>query len=246
MAGFRGKYYPGSTPVTHDSLVTGERQRGEGASIGGGEEAVGGEGKANDDPVGRAARHMARELCAGFRYHDRGDRAAAVESFAEVDRRQFARVDGEAARRAAAAYVRALWAKDDLEEEHMEDGRIDPDSIRDGDWGAVHAALIDRADAVGMDRAYATATTHAWRSHKANGDYWTPTLRAQLIEFRAATGDDDYPRKPSDGRQGFGAAPVRYLLGVELHDLHGDEHWAEAVRVMEPYYARILRAHGDG
>lgn len=196
--------------------------------------------------VERVARHMARELCAGFRYHDRGERDAAVESFAEVDRRQFAHVDDETAHRAARAYVDALWAKDELEADHMDGDRIDPDSIRDGEWGSVHDALVERAAAVGVDREYATATTRAWRNHKADGDYWTPTLRAQLLEYRAAAGDDDYPEKPSDGREGFGAAPVRYLLGVELHDRHTREHWAAAIRVMEPYFSRILRAHREG
>lgn len=195
--------------------------------------------------VERVARHMARELCAGFRYHDRGERDAAVESFTEVDRRQFAHVDDEAARQAARAYVDALWAKDDLEADHVDGDRIDPESIRDGDWGRVRDALAERAAVLDIDREYATATTRAWRNHKANGDYWTPMLRAQLIEYRAAVGDEGYPDKPSDGRAGFGAAPVRYLLGVELHDLHTGERWEEAVRVMEPYYRGIIRAHRD-
>ncbi|SHH61112.1 hypothetical protein [Halobaculum gomorrense] len=195
------------------------------------------------ETVARVARHMARELCAGFRYHDRGEREAAVESFAAVDRRQFAHVDDDAARTAARAYVDALWAKDDLETEHMDGTRIDPDSIRDGDWTGVYDALVERAAAAELDREYATATTRAWRNHKANRDYWTPTLRAQLLEYRAAIGDDGYPTKPSDGREGFGAAPVRYLLGIELHDRHTSEHWEEAIRVMEPYYRRILRVH---
>lgn len=195
------------------------------------------------DPVEHVARHMARELCAGFRYHDRGERDAAVDSFAEVDRRQFAHVDDGAARRAARAYVDALWAKDELETHHMDGDRIDPESIRGGDWGRVHEALAERAAVADIDREYAAATTRAWRNHKANGDYWTPMLRAQLLEYRAAVGDEDYPTKPSDGREGFGAAPVRYLLGVELHDRHTTDHWQEAIRVMEPYYRRILRAH---
>lgn len=197
------------------------------------------------DPVEHVARHMARELCAGFRYHDRGEREAAVESFAAVDRRQFAQVDDDAARTAARAYVDALWAKDDLEVDHMDGDRIDPDSIRDGDWGSVHDALVERAATADIDREYATATTRAWRNHKANRDYWTPMLRAQLLEYRAAVGDEGYPTKPSDGQEGFGAAPVRYLLGVELHDRHTREHWEEAIRVMQPYYRRILRAHRE-
>ncbi|MFC7137342.1 hypothetical protein ACFQRB_14560 [Halobaculum litoreum] len=174
-----------------------------------------------------------------------GDRSAAVASFAAVDARQFGDVDEAAARRAARGYVDALWAKDDIETEHMRDGRIHAESIRDADWSAVREPLRDRAAAVGMDPEYAAATTRAWRNHKADGDYWTPMLRAQRIEFRTAIGDETYPEKPSDGRQGFGTAPVRYLLGVELHDLHEDVHWREAVTVMEPYYRRILRAHAD-
>lgn len=229
--------------------MTSDGLRGEGASTEadvpvGVDEHVDG-GTPDEDTVERVARHMARELCAGFRYHDLDEREAATESFAAVDRRQFAHADDATARRAARAYVDALWAKDDLEADHMVDDCIDPASIGDGDWGPVHDALAERADAVGMDPAYATATTRAWRNHKANDDYWTPMLQAQLVEFRAASGDDDYPNKPSDGREGFGAAPVRYLLGVELHDLHREEHWAEAIRVMEPYYARILRSHRD-
>ena len=229
--------------------MTGDALGGEGASTGErdatdrGGEATGDE--TAGDAVTRAARHMARELCAGFRYHDRGEREDAVASFAAVDSRQFADIDDDDAVRAARAYVDALWAKDDLEAGHMAGDRIDPDSIGDGDWSVVHDALLERTEVVDMDPEYATATTAAWRAHKANGDYWTPMLRAQLVEFRAATGDDAYPNKPSDGREGFGSAPVRYLLGVELHDLHEDARWEEAVRVMEPYYRRILRAHDE-
>ncbi|WP_435065467.1 hypothetical protein [Halobaculum sp. EA56] len=200
----------------------------------------------DDGTLDRVARYMARELCAGFRYHDRGERSAAVESFAEVDRRQFSHVGDDRAERAARAYVDALWAKDDIENAHAVDGDPDRDALAAADWAPVRQPLAERADLLGMDREYATATTRAWREHKAGGDYWTPMLRAQAIEFRTAVGDDAYPGKPSDGQSGFGPAPVRYLVGVELHDLHERRRWAEAERVMQPYYRRILAAHRDG
>ncbi|UIO99207.1 hypothetical protein Hbl1158_11785 [Halobaculum sp. CBA1158] len=199
----------------------------------------------DDDALDRVANYMARELCAGFRYHDEGERDAAVESFLAVDRRQFAHLGDDRARRAAEGYVDALWAKDAVEDDHARADTLDADAVAFGDWVPVREALLDRADAVGMDRAYADATTRAWREHKSGGDYWTPMLRAQAIEYRAATGRETYPEKPSDGQSGYGAAPVRYLLGVELHDLHDESRWAEARRVMRPYYRRILSAHRE-
>lgn len=204
------------------------------------------DGVERDDGTDRPARYMARELCAGFRYHDRGERAEAVASFHEVDRRQFAHLDDGTALDAAEAYVEALFAKDAVEAPHRRerDGRLDREPVADADWSPVRSALADRAAAVGMDPAYAEATARSWRNHKTGGDYWSPMLRAQLVEFRAAIGADAYPDKPSDGLAGAGPEPVRYLLGAELHDLHDPTRWEEALRVMTPYFDRILRAHG--
>lgn len=195
--------------------------------------------------------HLAESICEGFLRHDRRDREGAVEAFFEVDRHQFAHLDDEAALEAAEAFVDALWAKDEVEEAHVEaDGSADgPEDFDDAglaaaDWSPVAAALARRAEVVGMDTRYATATTVAWCRHKTGGDYWTPTLRAQAIEVDAAMGGAGSAPKNRHGQSGFGHLPARYLVGLELHDMRSEAHWKQAAAVMTPYFSEILAAHG--
>lgn len=193
--------------------------------------------------IGEAAEYMAKQVCLGFQAHDEGDRDGAVDAFFEVDRRQFAHVDDREARAAAAAYVDALWAKDRIEDRHRRDGVLDRQALAEADWGPVAGAFRERAAHVGIDPRYAELSTRAWEHHKTGRDYWTPMVRAQVFELRAALQDPDYPRKPSDGLAGPGPEPMRYALAVELHDMHTEDRWAEAAAVMRPYYGRVLRAH---
>lgn len=186
---------------------------------------------------------MAEQVCRGFQAHDRKDREAAVEAFGTVDALQFPHVDRETARHAAVAYVDALWAKDEVEVAHMDDGEIDRDALHEADWTPVQEKFRERASIVGMDPRYAELSTKAWRNHKTGRDYWTPIARAQVIELRVAMGDDEYPHKPRYGQSGFGPEAVRYALAVELHDMHTKDHWQQAREVMEPYYEAILAAH---
>jgi hypothetical protein len=201
------------------------------------------ERETQDGTLRQRARHMAEQICAGFQYHDRNQRADAIDAFYEVDRNQFAHLDDDEARRSARLYVSALWKKDEIERSHTSGRTIDTDTIGDADWSEVREPFRQRAAVVGMDEAYADYTLQAWRRHKSNGEYWTPLLRAQQIEYRRAIGEPTYPAKPSQGQSGFGPGPARYLLGVELHDVHRRETWDQAIRVMMPYYRGILRAH---
>lgn len=184
---------------------------------------------------------MAERLCTGFRKHDERDREGALEAFAMVDANQFAHLDRGEARAAADAYVDALWAKDAVELPYI-DGRtvVDRAGLERADWGRVEAPLRRRAEIVGMDPAYAEHTTTAWKRHKVGGDYWTPTLAAQHHEIRAALGAENYPEKAGFGESGFGHLAARYLVGVELHDMHSDHHWELAVDTMTVYYTELL------
>ncbi len=195
------------------------------------------------DEVKHRARYMAEQICSGFQLHDRRQRREALEVFHAVDRNQFAHLDADEALNASRAYVDALWAKDSLEKSYVVDGEVDPTTIGDADWDRVREELERRAELVGMDRRYADCTTEAWRNHKTMDDYWTPFLRAQTYELRAAMGDPEYPRKPKEGLSGFGPVATRYVLAVELHDRHTKESWKEAIRVMVPYYRAVLEAH---
>ncbi|QSG11726.1 Uncharacterized protein HSBGL_1304 [Halapricum desulfuricans] len=186
----------------------------------------------------QVARQMAEQLALGFKFHDERKRERAVEAFAFVDVRQFSHVSDATARDASVAYVDALWAKDDLEQSCMHDGRIDPDALDEADWSDVRSAFARRASLVGMDPRYADQSTLAWRRHKTGGDYWTPIKRAQTYELRAALQEPDYPSKPRHGQSGFGPEAARYELGVELHDTR---QWEQASEVMIPYFERILR-----
>lgn len=196
-----------------------------------------------NDRLNRQARHMAEQICSGFQLHDRGQREEAEEAFYAVDRGQFPGISDGDALSASRAFVDALWAKDALEKRHMVDDVIDPESIGDADWHSVRDALARRAHAVGMDEDYADRTAEAWRKHKTGEDYWTEFLEAQTHELRAAMQDPSYPTKPKEGLSGYGSVATRYLLAVELHDVHTRETWEEAIRVMVPYYRAILESH---
>ena len=193
---------------------------------------------ATTEPAGEVAKHLGL----GFVHHDERRREAAVEAFAVVDRFQFDHVSAETARLASVAYVDALWAKDRIEDAHRVDGEIDPESLDEADWSDVESAFARRASLVNIDSHYAELSTRAWRRHKTGGDYWTPMQEAQLYELRAALQDPDYPHKLRDGKSGFGPEPMRYVLGIELHDMRRFEEGLEAMR---PYFERILAAHGD-
>ncbi|WP_254535039.1 hypothetical protein [Halomarina litorea] len=190
------------------------------------------------------ARRMAEQVCAGFMLHDDDDREGTVAAFHFVDARQFRDLDESTARTAAESYVDALWAKDAVERDHVDGaGIIDSETIAEADWSPVRDALARRAEVVGMSERYAERTTTAWRRHKTGGDYWTPFMHAQRVELAVAFGDTPLPEKPSEGQSGPGSLPVRYVLGVELHDRHTEAAWREAVEVMVPYYRAILDAH---
>jgi len=184
---------------------------------------------------------MARKICTGFQHHDNGNYDEAVEDFTFVDTYQFPHLTEEEARACATAYVDALFAKDDIEDEYTdENGDYKLYELRTADWSPVRDAFLRRAKIAGMDEAYAFYSTLAWRKHKVGGDYWSPMMNAQKIEFQCATGNQKYPEKPSDGEQGMGPDPARYLVGVELHDMHTEEDWKQAAVVMTPYFQNIL------
>jgi hypothetical protein len=201
------------------------------------------EGAADAEDGARSAtpESIATRLCEGFQHHDERRREAAIDAFAAVDAFQFAHVGDATARRAGAAYVEALWAKDAVEDRHRNGAAadaIDREALAEADWSAVASALAERAALVGIDPEYAALTTEGWRRHKVGGDYWTPHLRAQELELQAAVQDPDYPEKPRDGEFGAGPEATRYLLGVELHDCR---RWEAARDVMVPYFAAIRR-----
>ena len=193
--------------------------------------------------VERSAPYMADQLGRGFLHHDRRERDAAVEAFAKVDVIQFEHLDEVEARTAAEGYVDALWAKDEVEDScRDDDSEIDAERLVDADWSAVEDGFERRAEVVGIDSEYAPLTTEAWIKHKAGGDYWTPMMKAQMLELRVALQEPEYPDKPRNGEHGFGPEPTRYALGVELHDTRQYEQGRAA---MTPYFQRILDAHDE-
>lgn len=216
---------------------------------------TGADGESGEDGVhpgaaradrGDLAEYMGRQVCLGFVHHDRREWHETVASFYAVDRHQFAHLGDERAFAAATAYAAALWAKDAVEAPHVgDDGRLDREALDAADWGPVEACLSRRAEIVGMPAEYATETVEGWRRHKTGGDYWTPHMRAQQYEIRAALADPAYPPKSGNGRSGFGALPALYLVGIELHDRKSERHWERAADAMAGYYREILRAHDD-
>lgn len=201
---------------------------------------------AQDDPLDMQARRLAERITSGFQLHDRRQRDEAIEAFHVVDRNQFAHLSSREALRASEAFVESLWAKDEIEKSYQIDSEISPEAIADADYDTVLRPLQRRAQIVGMDEAYARKTTEAWHRHKTMDEYSTAFLEAQTIELRAALGNPDYPEKPKEGRSGYGPLAPRYLLAVELHDMHTRDAWEEAIQVMTPYYKAILAAHqGD-
>lgn len=191
-------------------------------------------------PIDKRAQFTARQLGRGFIEHDQRNRAEAVDAFAAADGQQFAHIDDTAVRDAAEAYVRALWRKDEIEDQCRVDGNIDPEQVAGADWSPVEDAFRERADIIGADARYATLSTQGWVEHKAGGDYWTPLMEAQQYEIQAAMQKRTYPEKPRSGTGGFGPEPARYVVGVELHDMR---RYEEAASVMLPYFEQILAAH---
>jgi hypothetical protein len=189
------------------------------------------------DDVEPSASYMAEQLCKGFIYHDQREREKSIEAFAAVDSLQFAHIDDDAAHRAAVGYVDALWVKDEIEESCRINGELDADALEAADWSDMTAAFERRATAAGIDPRYAELTTEAWINHKTGGDYWTPTMQAQMLELRAVFQDQTYPHKPRYGQSGFGPEAARYVAGIEYHDAR---RWEEARDVMVPYFQYIL------
>lgn len=194
--------------------------------------------------VDESASYLADRFGRGFVHHDRREKDEAIEAFARVDALQFEHLDEVEARKAAKGYVEALWAKDEVEDScrSSDDSRIDTDQLAEADWSAVKTGFERRAEVVRIDPEYAPLTTEAWIKHKVGGDYWTPMMKAQMLELRVALQDPEYPNKPRYGQHGFGPEPARYALGVELHDTRKYEEGHEA---MIPYFQRILDAHDE-
>jgi hypothetical protein len=189
------------------------------------------------------AAFMAEQTCLGLIHHDRREYENALAAFANVDRHQFADLSEEEARDAARAMADALWRKDEVEESYVDGATVDP-ALAEADWSPVEDALCRRAEIVGMSEEYAERTVEAWLNHKVGGDYWTPTLIAQRLEIDAAMGGR--PEKPKYGRSGHGHLAARYLVGLELHDMHTEDHWRQAVEVMTAYYDGILAGREGG
>lgn len=189
---------------------------------------------------GETARELARNLCEGFVAHDKRDRDRALTAFIAVDRGQFPWLGEVEARRTAGAFVDALWEKDAIESPYtVERDLKDLDRLAAADWDRVYAPLKRRAEIIGMSTEYAAHTTEAWRQHKTGGDYWTPTLIAQNHEISAAIGER-LPEGTGFGHSEHGHLAARYLVGVELHDMHSDQHWEQAIDLMTVYFAEML------
>lgn len=189
----------------------------------------------------KLAQFMAEQTYLGFIRHDRREYEATVSAFYQADRHQFAHLTDEEAYEAACALTDAFWAKDDVEEPHIDGADVDP-ALADADWSPVEDALSRRAAIVGIDEEYAPKTTEAWRNHKTGGDYWTPPMIAQSHEIDAAIGSAQ--EKTKYGQSGYGHLTTRYLVGLELHDMHIERHWKGAVDVMSAYYREILVQQG--
>jgi hypothetical protein len=192
------------------------------------------------------AREMSRNLANMFKAHDDSDRESAIESLIEVDRRQFPALSSDEIELASAAFVDALFAKDEVEFQQLTDGKIDDDGIREADYSSPLQKLRQRAVIIGADQQYAIKKVQAWRRHKLGGDYWTPFQQSQVHELRAVLNDPEYPHKPRAGQSGPGPEAMRYSLAFELHDMHTERHWLQGIRVMTPYFLKILLHHEEG
>ncbi|WP_245180771.1 hypothetical protein [Haloarcula amylovorans] len=189
---------------------------------------------------------MAEDLARVFRAHDNGNREKALESLLAVDRHQFPKLDDDKLEVAASGFVDALWAKDQVEFQYLRDGEINKQGLREADYSPVTQKLRQRAVTIGADQEYAIKKAEAWQQHKIGGDYWTPFLESQVYELRAVLDDPAYPHKPRAGQAGPGPEAMRYVLAFELHDMHTERHWLQGVRVMTPYFLRILAHHNGG
>lgn len=190
----------------------------------------------SNDPIGSNAKRTAEELHRGFLAHDERDRGRACESFSAVDERQFTHLDADDARRAADAYVEALWEKDRAELSSRLTGSDGLDRAR---WGRVEKSLKRRAKILGMDEQYATKTTEAWKRHALGGEYRTPMMTAKLHEIHAMIGMDG--PEASLYESDLSHIVSRYLVGVEIHSRYDDSGGTQVAAIMTPYFEAIGR-----
>lgn len=189
---------------------------------------------ARSTPTRSDAERAAEELYQGFLAHDERDQRRAHACFSAVDECQFPHLNASDVRRAADAYVEALWEKDRAElPSQLTDS--DVDHVR---WERVETSLRRRADIVGMDEQYATNTAKAWKQHALGGKYRTPLMIAKLHEIHAMIGMDG--PETSLGESGLGYLVSRYLVGIEVHSRHDDPK-RQQVAVMTPYFESIGR-----
>ncbi|MFC6973463.1 hypothetical protein ACFQL1_20015 [Halomicroarcula sp. GCM10025709] len=189
---------------------------------------------------------MAEHLAIVFRAHDNSNKEKAIEALQEIDKRQFPELSDDAVKLASEAFVNSLWEKDRIEFDHLKNGTIDRAGLRGADYSPAIQQLRQRATIIGADQRYAITKAEAWKQHKIGGDYWSPFQRSQVYELRAALDDPEYPDKPRAGQAGPGPEAMRYALAFELHDMHTERHWLQGVRVMTPYFTKILAHHEDG
>jgi hypothetical protein len=200
------------------------------------------EGKQN---ITETAQKMAKDFGDIFLANDQGLKQQATVHCQNVDKLLFPHLTLEEVELASSAYVDALWEKDNIELECLQDGELNQENIKKADYSQVRKHLRTRASAIGADQRYAIEKTKAWRNHKAGGDYWTPYQNAQVHELRAALQNPNYPNKPKYGQSGPGPEPIRYVLAAELHDMHSEKYHEQAIEVLVPYFARILMSHND-
>ncbi|WP_217900446.1 hypothetical protein [Halorubrum sp. Ea1] len=193
----------------------------------------------------QTARKAAENFGEVFIANDKGMKNDAMKYCKRVDQLLFPYLTSKEVELASSAYVDALWEKDNIELDCMQNGAINPERIRDADYTAVRENLRKRAATTGSDQRYAIKKTEAWRNHKMGADYWTPYQKAQIYELRAALQDPDYPDKPRYGQAGPGPEPMRYALAAELHDMNTKEHHQQAIDVLVPYFTLVLRRHNN-
>ena len=157
--------------------------------------------------------------------------------------------------KAARGYVYALWAKDKVEREIIEenyedkeemqdiDGGFSEEEVENADWSGVKKGFEMRAEALEIEDkdSYSELGIEAWKKHKLDGEIcYNEMARKQHIEIKALVGENAFSDGSRNGQSQNGIAH-QWIAGVGEHDLtdQGIVHWLDALNSAYNYYQGI-------
>lgn len=194
--------------------------------------------------------HLVRENIPEAREAGRTAREKMVDAYL----REFPHVEEPETRRAADAFMDALFLHDEIENWEFLGLLTDNDDLaevlqsdadkdhngnvaKDSRWAQVEDDLSISCSAVGIDPAYAHKQTQFWKLHGQIHEYWEEIAHeAQSIKLRAML--------PSAGDNDIEQLAQYFVAGIKMHDAWGhqykDRDLNELSDLVSRYYQRVF------